>query len=161
MSRTNETRFIEWHETCKCECKFAENVCNNKQRWNKSKCRCEWKELIDKGVCNKGFIWNRSNCECECDKACDIGEYLDYENCRCRKKLVDKVVDECTETVEEVNLAKITLAENKNSYKYSSCRVYIVLFWLFFTVNIGGIRAYFIYFQGYLKKMFTCETTIY
>ena len=30
MSRTNETRFIEWHETCKCECKFGANVCNNK-----------------------------------------------------------------------------------------------------------------------------------
>ena len=27
MPRTNETRFIEWHETCKCECKFGENVC--------------------------------------------------------------------------------------------------------------------------------------
>ena len=32
ISRTNETRFIEWHETCKCECKFGENVCNTKQR---------------------------------------------------------------------------------------------------------------------------------
>ena len=30
MSRTNETRYIEWHETCKCECKFWANVCNNK-----------------------------------------------------------------------------------------------------------------------------------
>ena len=29
MSRTNETRFIEWHETCKCKCRFAEDVCNN------------------------------------------------------------------------------------------------------------------------------------
>ena len=38
MSRTNETRHIEWHETCKCECKFGANVCNNKQRWNKNKC---------------------------------------------------------------------------------------------------------------------------
>ena len=114
MSRTNETRFIEWHETCKCECKFAENVCNNKQRWNKSKCRCEWKELIDKGVCNKGFIWNRSNCECECDKACDIGEYLDYENCKCRKNLFDKLIEECAETVEEMKLVKI-IAENENS----------------------------------------------
>ena len=35
MSRTNETRYIDWHETCKCECKFGTNVCNNKQRWNK------------------------------------------------------------------------------------------------------------------------------
>ena len=32
MSRTNETRFIELHETCKCGCKFGANVCNNKQR---------------------------------------------------------------------------------------------------------------------------------
>ena len=79
MSRTNETRYIEWHETCKCECKFGENICNNKQRWDKNKCSCECKELIDKGVCDKGFIWNPCNCECGCDKACDIGEYLDYE----------------------------------------------------------------------------------
>ena len=55
MSRTNETRFVEWHETCKWEQKFGENVCNN-----------------------KGFIWNPSSCGCECDKACDVGEYLDY-----------------------------------------------------------------------------------
>ena len=32
MSKTNETRFIEWHETWKCECKLGANVCNNKQR---------------------------------------------------------------------------------------------------------------------------------
>ena len=80
MSRTNETRFIEWHETCKCKCRLDAIVCNNKQRWNKDKCRCECKELIDKGVYDKGFIWNPSNCECECDKACDVSEYLDYEN---------------------------------------------------------------------------------
>ena len=116
MARTNETRFIEWHKTCKCECKFGENVCNNKQLWNKNKCRCECKELIDKRVCGKGFIWNPSNYECECDKECDIGEYSHYENCKCRKKIVDKLVDECTETVEEVKLTKITLTENENSY---------------------------------------------
>ena len=34
---------------------------------------------------DKGF-WNPSNFECECDKSRDIGEYLDYENCKCRKK---------------------------------------------------------------------------
>ena len=89
MSRIDETRFIEWHETCKCECKFGANVCNNKQRWNKNKYRSECKELIDKGVWDKGFIWNPSDYECECNKACDIGEYLNYENCKCRKKLVD------------------------------------------------------------------------
>ena len=51
-----------------CECKFGENVCNNKHRWSKNRCRRKCKELIDKGVCEKGFIWNPSNCEYECDK---------------------------------------------------------------------------------------------
>ena len=44
---------------------------------------------------------------------------LDCENCKCRKKLVDKLVEECTETVEEVKLAKTTLTENKNKHKCS------------------------------------------
>ena len=29
MSRTNETRHTEWHETCKCKCRFDASVCNN------------------------------------------------------------------------------------------------------------------------------------
>ena len=112
MSRTNETRFIKWHETCKCVCRLDGIICNSKQRWNENKCRCECKELIDKGVCDKGFIWNPSNCECECDQNCDIGEYLDYENCKCRKKLADKLIDECAETIDETKLVNITFTEN-------------------------------------------------
>ena len=41
MSRTNETRHIKWHETCKCECRLDACVCNNKKRWNDDKCHCE------------------------------------------------------------------------------------------------------------------------
>ena len=85
MSRTNETRHIKWHETCKCKCRLDASVCNNKLRWNNDKCRCECKGLIDKGICDKGYIWNPSNCKCECDKSCDFSECLDYENCKCRK----------------------------------------------------------------------------
>ena len=85
MSRTNETKNIKWHETCKCECRLDAIVCNDKQRWNNDKC---WCELIDKGVCDKGYAWNPSNCKCDCDKSCNIGEYLDYENCTCKKRLV-------------------------------------------------------------------------
>ena len=133
MSRTNETKNIKWHETCKCECRLDAIVCNNKQRWNNGKCRCECKELIDKGVCDKGFIWNRSNCECECDKSFNISEYLDYKNCKCKKRLVDKLTDKCNETIDEVKLAKITHTKNEieNSYKHNSCTVYFVLFSIF------------------------------
>ena len=77
------------------------------------------------------------------------------------KKLVDQLVNKCTETVEEVKLAKIAIGENENSYKCSSCTVYTVLFWIFFTINFGGIGAYFVYFHGYIKKMFTRETIIF
>ena len=80
------------------------SVCNNKQRWTEDKCRFECKELIDKAICDKGFIWKPSNCQCKCDKSCDVGEYLDYENCKCRKKLVDKLVKECRENIDEKEL---------------------------------------------------------
>ena len=33
-------------------------------------------------------------CECECDKSCNMGQYLDYKNCKCRKKLIDQLVEE-------------------------------------------------------------------
>ena len=56
MSRTNETRHIEWHETCKCKFRIDASVCNNTQRWNNDKCRCKCKELIDNGMCDKLFI---------------------------------------------------------------------------------------------------------
>ena len=56
MSRANETRHIEWHQTCKCKCRFDSSVCDNKKHWNDDKCMCECKELIDKVVCDKGFI---------------------------------------------------------------------------------------------------------
>ena len=56
MSRTNEKRHVKWHKTFKCRCRLDASICNNKQRWNEGKCRCEGKELIDKGMCDKEFI---------------------------------------------------------------------------------------------------------
>ena len=81
----------------------------DKIKQNEDKCRCEYKELIDKGVCDKGYVWNPSNCECECDKSCNIGEYLDYSDCKCRKKVTDPLVEECTENIDETSLDKIKI----------------------------------------------------
>ena len=69
MSRNDETRHIEKHETCKCKSGLDASVCDNQQCWNKDKYRCECKEFIDKGMRDKGFIWGPSNSECECDKS--------------------------------------------------------------------------------------------
>ena len=83
------------------------------------------------------------------------------------KKLVDKLVEECPETNTEVKLNKITLTENENKHKCSSCTLYIVLFQITFTINIGT-GTYFVYSLWYLKNDGACvmldtrtETRIY
>ena len=69
-----------------------------------------------------------------------------------QKKLVDKLVEECTENVEEVILATITLAEEgNNKHKCSSCTLYIMLFSIIFLTSIG-INGYFYW---YLEKVVT------
>ena len=55
------------------------------------------------------------------NKSCDFSEYLDYKNCKCKKGLVNKLVEECNETIDEMKLTKIALAGNENSYKCNSC----------------------------------------
>ena len=116
---------------------------------NKDKCRCDCKNLIDKDVCNKGYAWNPSNCECECDKFCNVGEYLNYSDCKCNKKLADKLIDECIQTIEETKLVNITFTENENNYELASCIVYIVLMIVAFTI-FTGITVYLVYYNWYL-----------
>ena len=97
LARINETRKVVWHETCKCICRLTSAICNDKQEWNENKCSCECKEdLVSKLVCDKGYIWSPSTCACESDKYCEVGQYLDYKNCVCRKKLIDDLIEQCT-----------------------------------------------------------------
>ena len=86
MPWNNQTKQIKWHESCKCECRLISTVCNNKEKWNKDKSRCEYKEFVDKQECDEAFISSPSNCNCECNKSCNMSEYLDYKNCKCRRK---------------------------------------------------------------------------
>ena len=149
-SRTNERRHIEWHEACKYKFRLDVSVCNNKQRWNKDTCSCECKELIEKGICNKGFMWNPSNRECECDKSCDAGEYLGYKNCKCRKKIVDKLVEECRKNIDGNKIIDNETL-NANAKVCNSCIIYIILFVIFLIISIS-ISNVFIYFHWYLEK---------
>ena len=85
------------------------------------------------------------NVTCEFDKSFDVGEYLDYKNCKCRKKLIDKLIEECTENLDEVKIAGMALFERKNDCK-SSCTVYVVLIAIMFTISIET-GTYFIYYK--------------
>ena len=70
-----------------------------------------------------------------------------------QKKLVDKLVDKCTDSFEETRLVKITSAKNEKKHNCSPCTLYIVLFSILFTINIG-IGTYFSLFSLVLKKRF-------
>ena len=65
------------------------------------------------------------------DKSCNIGENLDYSSCKCRKKLIDPLVEKCTENIDETKLVNITV-ENENEDKCNFYVIYMMLFWIFF-----------------------------
>ena len=77
-----------------------------------------------------------------------------YKNCKCRKKLIDKLIDECNEAVEEVKLAKKALAENETGNKYSSCTVYMVLMIEFLQFLLELLLILFITIGLWLKIIF-------
>ena len=126
MSKTNETRYVSWHKTSECKCRLDTNVFNDKQCWNNAKCRCKYKKLIDEGSFDDEFIWNRSICKCECDKLFDFEKCLDYANCKCRKRLIDELVEKCEEDINGNEMIhNETLYNYENVYK--SFMLYILL----------------------------------
>ena len=66
ISRKNVLKNITFHKSCKCNCLLDEKVCNNNQKRNKRKCRCESLEIKK---CESGSFWNVVNCRCEFKKA--------------------------------------------------------------------------------------------
>ena len=79
---------------------------------------------------------------------------LRLQKLRCKKRLVDKLVEEYDETIDEVEIIdnknicnktndeEVKIIDNKNN----SCIVYIVLFSIFFIINVG-IGAYCAYYK--------------
>ena len=56
ISRINETRYVKWHETCKCKCRLYASVCNNKKDRMKIKSDVNAKNWLAKGCVIKD--WN-------------------------------------------------------------------------------------------------------
>ena len=80
---------------------------------------------------------------------------MDYKNSKCRNKLVDKLVEECSENIDGSKMLHNEILDGipLNDYKKvcNSCKIYIVLFAVFFITSIC-ISSVFIYFHCYLKK---------
>ena len=89
-------------------------------------------------------------CECECDKSCEVGEYLDCVNCKCRKRLIDKLVGKCDEDLDgNETIYKETL------YDYGRvCRSYMlhVILLIIVSIIIMSINGACFYFYWCIKE---------
>ena len=90
----NVLKNISFHQSCKCGCLLDEKVCNNLQKWNGNKCRCECLKIKK---CNIGYSWNVNNCSCEMKKLAALIEserFLETEECDVKTDEI-KNVSEC------------------------------------------------------------------
>ena len=89
--------------------------------------------------------------ECECNKSSHVRLFLYYENCKCRKRLIVKLVEKYIENIDEEELHQNKIIYNSalndyekicSSCKRCSCTLYIVLFAIFFIICIS-ISSFF------------------
>ena len=103
--------------------------------------------MIDKGICDTVLFGTLVIVNVS-DKSCDISKYLNNENCKCRSKLTDKLVNKCSEN---------TLVYN-GTFNYQF--VYGIHSIVCHMFHNKYKRYFFIYFHWYLKRRYN-ETTIY
>ena len=143
LMRLNETRNVLRHESCKCVCRLNSSVCNNKQLWNSDTCKCDCNEDFAGIInCDKRYTWNPSTCTCECDMWGKPGQYLDYEKCVCKNKLIGRVAAECTSVI---NQAMMNNKKNIDNNDTAITAIFISLFsvLLFIGIVCFCIFAYF------------------
>ena len=158
LMRLNETRNVLWHESCKCVCRLNSSVWNNKQIWNSNTCKCDCNEDFAGIInCTNGYMWNPSTCECQCDMWCEPGQYLDYKNCLCKNKLIGRVIEECTNVINETMMNNKDNITNDNTTTYIFIGLFSVL--LFVGIVCFCVFAYFKWIKG--KKLFKNKYTDY
>ena len=137
ISQKTVLRNVSSHKSCKCGCLLDKKVCNNKQKWNKDKCRCE---CLKVKKCGNGFSWNVVNCRCESkrffkkaaalitEKACDIE--------------TDDIVQNKTITLISKNKMPKTFTKCNS---IENCKPFVASAILFVCVSVtsNGIMVYF------------------
>ena len=116
---------ISVHKTCKSGYLLDEKVCNNLQKWNKNKCRCECLKIKD---CDIGYFWTVNNCRCETKK---LARLIQTEECDVKSDEI-KNVSECK--------ALSTLIKKINNCKPFIC---VSVLFLCVTIILIGIMLYF------------------
>ena len=127
---------ISFHQNCKCGCLLNEKLCNNLQKWNKDKCRCEWLKIKK---CKFGYSWNVSNFGCEIKKLAALiqTEKCDIETDKIKNISEYKSFFECKEFSKNKTVTLIK--------KVNDCKPFVTLSILFLCASIilTGTMIYF------------------
>ena len=134
MPRTNETRHIKWHETCKCKCKLDATLCNNKQRWMMINVAANVKNWLIVVYVIKDILGIPVIVSVNL-----INHVMLVKNCKVEKGWKINVMKECSENTDEAKLTEIALFESTEFYT-----VFIVLDVTALTTCID-IGAYYTY----------------
>ena len=130
------------------------SVWNNKHIRNSDTCRCDCNEDFTSIInCTKGYTWNPSTCECQCDTWCKPGQYLDHKNCICKNKLIGRVIEKCTNIINE------TMINNKDNIANDNTitNIVIVLFSIVMFI-LSVCSCVFIYSKWFKNKKSTNNT---
>ena len=126
-------------------CRLDPIISNNKQKWNKDKCRCECS--VDR-KCDKKFVWNPSNCKCEYKKKAahllteECEEIIGNKIVPIEKHNKTLLVKKCNETV-----------SIKENISLDSCKAIVASSVLFLLISliITGAFVYF-YVNSHSKR---------
>ena len=93
-----------------------------------------------------------------CYKSCNISQYLDYSDCKCKKKIINLIVEECIEyDDDQTKIVNITVTKTDNKTKIvnktvkNSYKVYIVLTIVSIVISTVYL-IYFVYCNWFLIK---------
>ena len=135
ISCKNKTKQTKWHDSCKCVCRLDPIICNNKQKWNRNKCRCEC--LTNKKCDDSRFDRNPYSCKCE------------------YKKKAALLVEECEEIADNktvsIKMYNKTVPIKENS-SLDSCKLFVASSILFLLISTT-VPGAFIYFYVNSKKL--------
>ena len=81
---------------------------------------------------------------------CKPGQYLDYKNCVCKNKLVGRIIEECTNVINETMINNKDNIDNNNTVTNTFIGLFSVL--LFVGIVCLCMFAYFKWIKG--KKLF-------
>ena len=131
LSEKNVLKNISFHQSCKCDCLLDKKVCNNLQKGNKDKFRCECLKIKK---CAIGYSWNVNNYRFEMKKLAALIESERFHESEERKEITDNVINyDCT--VRNKTLIK--------KIKDGKPFIGISILFLCITIILIGIMIYF------------------